>query len=347
MMSMAASPSAILVHEYVTGGGWPGGEPPSALGAEALALLRAVLTDFRAWGRYPVVATRDRRYGAADLPADEVVTMDAEAYPTALVALAQRCGAVLIIAPEEGGALERVSALVQGAGAALLGSLPHGIAVAADKWECSRRFAAAGLPAPRTVRVEPAAAAAAAGELGFPLVVKPVRGAGCAGVALVTGRAELEVALARGGLRAAEAVLLQRYAPGTAASVSLLVAGGRALPLSLNRQDVRPGIPFSYRGGAAGLRHERVEEAFALAQRAAALVPGLRGYVGVDLVLGPERCSLIEINARMTTSYVGLRRVVDIDLAAAVWRACRDGVLPAAVTTAGEATFAKEDWGVS
>ncbi|MFA4964594.1 MAG: hypothetical protein WC709_03020, partial [Thermoleophilia bacterium] len=124
------------------------GEPPSALGAEALALLRAVLADFRAWGRFPVVTTRDRRYGAADLPADEVVTLDAEAYPTALVTLARRCGAALLIAPEDGGALERVSALVRGAGVTLLGSLPRGIAVAADKWECSRRFASAGLPGP-------------------------------------------------------------------------------------------------------------------------------------------------------------------------------------------------------
>ena len=75
--------------------------------------------------------------------------------------------------------------------------------------------------------------------------------------------------------------------------------------------------------------HPRRAEACELAQRAVALVPGLRGYVGVDLVLGEETCWLIEINPRVTTSYVGLRRVVGLNMAAAIWRACRDGSLPA------------------
>ena len=52
-------------------------------------------------------------------------------------------------------------------------------------------------------------------------------------------------------------------------------------------------------------------------------MPGLQGYVGVDLVLGEETCWLIEINPRPTTSYVGLRRVIDLNMAAAIWHACR------------------------
>ncbi len=273
----------------MTGGGWPVGAPPSALRAEALTLLRAVLAGFRAWGRFPVVTTVDSRSGAADLPADEIVVMDAGTYPTALPALARRCGAALVIAPEDGGVLERVTRLLQDAGVLLLGSEPRGVAVAADKWECSRRFAAAGLPAPRTMRTTPAAAAATALGLGFPLVVKPVRGAGCAGVSLVAHRDELEPALALDGLRGAESLLLQEYVHGPAASVSLLVAGGRAVCLSFNSQVVTPGIPFTYEGGTSGIRDGRRDEAFALAERVAALVPGLRGYVGVDLVLGSRR----------------------------------------------------------
>ena len=50
--------------------------------------------------------------------------------------------------------------------------------------------------------------------------------------------------------------------------------------------------------------------------------------MGVDLVLGEETCWLIEINPRPTTSYVGLRRVIGLNMTAAVWDACRDGVLP-------------------
>src|SRR5665647_250169 len=142
-------------------------------------------------------------------------------------------------------------------------------------------------------------------------------------------------------LRGSASVLVQRYVEGTAASVSLLVAGGRSTALSLNGQRVRAGIPFAYDGGVASVSHPRRAEACELAQRAVALVPGLRGYVGVDLVLDEEICWLIEINPRPTTSYVGLRRVIDLNMAAAIWRACRDGSLPAAVNVPPPAVFGK------
>jgi hypothetical protein len=243
------------------------------------------------------------------------------------------------VAPEGDGVHERLSRLLSEAGVCLLGSLPPAIAVAADKWECSRRFAAAGLRAPETVCVSPAQAAAAAAALGYPIVVKPRRGAGCGGVALVPDRSLLATALGQPALRRSPSILVQRYVDGVAASVSLLVAGGRALVLSLNGQQVRAGVPFVYDGGEVPLAHPRRDEACQLARRAVALVPGLQGYVGVDLVLGEESCSVIEINPRPTSSYVGLRRVVDLNLGAAIWDACREGVLPDAVNVAGAAAF--------
>jgi hypothetical protein len=341
MTSISPLPSAILVHEYVTGGGWPAPDLPPRLTDEALAILRALIADLRAWGRFPVVTTRDRRLQQTELVADRVVDVDAEVYPTALLGLARDCGAALVVAPEGGGVLEHLSALVVDAGVCLLGSLPVAVAVAADKWECFRRFAHAGLATPRTVCVAPAAAAAAAARLGYPVVVKPLDGAGCDGVCLAANDALLEAALQQPALQGSASVLVQRYVGGTPASVSLLVAGGRSTVLSLNGQRVSAGIPFAYDGGVASWPHPRREEACELAQRAVALVPGLKGYVGVDLVLGEETCWLIEINPRPTTSYVGLRRVIDLNMAEAIWHACRDGDLPAAVPVPPPAAFGR------
>src|SRR5665647_1675351 len=122
MASTSPLPSAILVHEYVTGGGWPAPDLPPGLAEEALAILRALLADLRAWGRFPVVTTRDRRLRTTGLVADRVVDLDAEVYPTALLELARDCGAALVVAPEGGGALEHLSSLVLDAGVCLLGS---------------------------------------------------------------------------------------------------------------------------------------------------------------------------------------------------------------------------------
>jgi predicted ATP-grasp superfamily ATP-dependent carboligase len=339
MASTWRLPSAILVHEYVTGGGWPAPDLPPGLAAEALDVLRALLTDLRAWGRFPVVTTRDRRLHGTPLAADRVVDLDAEVYPTGVVELARECGAALVVAPEGGGVLEHLSSLVSEAGVCLLGSLPEAVAVAADKWECYRRFAQAGLPTPETTRVSPGAASVAAARLGYPVVVKPLDGAACDGVGLASDEHALMRALRLPALRRAEALLVQEYASGSAASVSLLVADGSSTVLSLNEQRVRPGIPFAYDGGVASWPHLRRAQACELAQRAVALVPGLRGYVGVDLVLGEETCWLIEINPRVTTSYVGLRRVVGLNIAEAIWCACRDGSLPVSTAVPPPAAF--------
>lgn len=333
--------SPILVHEFVTGGGWAGPDLPESLAAEALGILRALVADFQAWGRFPIVTTLDRRLSCSAVSADRVVVLDAKAYPDSLISAMKHCGAALIIAPESGGSLERLSALVRDAGIFLLGSRPEAVAVAADKWECHRRFSEAGLSTPETIRTGYAGAMDAAQALGFPVMLKPTDGAGCDGVGFVPRADLLETALAQPALRHAEHLLVQKFVNGVPASVSLFVAEERSVAVSLNLQWVRWGIPCAYEGGVASVSHRRRAEALDLARRAIALVPGLRGYVGVDLILSDGGCSLIEINPRPTTSYVGLRRTIDVNMAEAIWRACREGALPEAAAATGAVVFGK------
>jgi predicted ATP-grasp superfamily ATP-dependent carboligase len=73
-----------------------------------------------------------------------------------------------------------------------------------------------------------------------------------------------------------------------------------------------------------------------LAVAAVAALPPTVGYVGVDLVLGEADDGrddvVIEVNPRLTTSYVGLRRLVRGNLAAAMLAAARG--LPVALSFA-------------
>ena len=98
-----------------------------------------------------MVTTRDRRLPTPGLDADRIVDLDSEVYPRQLLELARSCGAALVVAPESGGALEHVSALLAEAGVLLLGSSPEAVAVAADKWESHRRFVALGCRRRRSV----------------------------------------------------------------------------------------------------------------------------------------------------------------------------------------------------
>ena len=74
-----------------------------------------------------------------------------------------------------------------------------------------------------------------------------------------------------------------------------------------------------YLGGELPLSAGLAERATELAKRAVAALPPTIGYVGVDLVLGRDPHGgedvVIEVNPRLTTSYVGLRAAAQANLA--------------------------------
>ena len=95
-------------------------------------------------------------------------------------------------------------------------------------------------------------------------------------------------------------------------------------------------------GGLVPLLHPQRMRALELARRAVSLVPGLMGYIGVDMILTDDECYLIEINPRLTTSYVGLRQVININLAEAIWQSCKENLLPKNIFISGKVLFYKE-----
>jgi predicted ATP-grasp superfamily ATP-dependent carboligase len=345
-MKTDANPKPIFVHEFIAGGGWAGEELPPGLLAEGYAMLRAVLTDFQRWGRFPTLTTLDARLSHRHVPVDRVEIVepggDADLYP-ALVAVSQ---AVLIIAPETAGILKRLTATVETLGVQLLGSSSGAVETAGDKLACYWRFRQAGLPTPRTRHAHfDENPRLAAGDLRYPLVIKPVDGVGCEGVVPVNGAEDLPAALARmRSVTQRHDFLVTEYVPGTPASVSLFVTRTGTRPLTLNSQHIIvTDSNFAYRGGTVPLTHPLRQQAFAVAVQAVSLIPGLRGYVGVDLVLTDEEAFVIEINPRLTTSYIGIRQVIDLNLAEAIWLACVEGQLPPQVTPHGQVTFTRDN----
>ena len=231
--------------------------------------------------------------------------------------LARECGAALVVAPEGGGVLEHLSSLVSDAGVCLLGSPPVGRGRGGGQMGVLPAVLASRTADAEDVRASPGAASVAAARLGYPVVVKPLDGAGCDGVVLATDDDALEAALRQPALRGAASILVQQYVRRHGGQ---RVAAGRRRSVDRAQPERAAGArghPVRLRWRCRLVAHPRRAEACELAQRAVALVSGLQGYVGVDLVLGEETCWLIEINPRLTTSYVGLRRVIDLNMVAA------------------------------
>ena len=337
--------------EFFTGGGCPESVPMCGLGMEALGMLWAVLQDFRDWGRVRTVAALDPRFenripglDISTLPADEVVCATPGKHEETYLSLLERCDAVLLIAPETDGILSTLAERAEARRKSLLGCSSLAAATAGDKAVCSRLFNLAGLPTPETQTSDIESAAKTAARIGCPLVVKPLDGVGAEGVCQINRLSDLPEALVH--LRhctSQEQILVQSMAVGFHASVSLLIGGGRCLPISLNLQLIEPGSRFKYRGSQVPFDHPNRDRAMRLAALAAGLIPGLKGYVGVDMVLGADLIQLIEINPRLTTSYIGLRQVTSMNLAQAIWECCQDGKLPDRVPLEGKVAIEKDN----
>lgn len=255
-------------------------------------------------------------------------------------ALVAASDAVWLVAPETDRCLERLAARVERSGKILLGPGAAAIRIAADKSRLPRRLARIGIGHPETTVLAPGVnARIAARRIGYPVVVKPARGAGCDGVGLARHARELGAAIvAAHHANGTNSLVMQRYVRGLAASVSLLADGHRAVALAVNAQRVTPGPAFVYRGGVTPLEHPFAAAAADAATSACAAIPGLRGYVGVDLVLTDAGPVVIEVNPRLTLAYLGIRAVLDENVAALALAAC-DGRLPSPIVPQRRARF--------
>jgi predicted ATP-grasp superfamily ATP-dependent carboligase len=338
-----------FVSATVAPGSRPGDGPhagPVALLREGRAMRDAILADFLALPDTEVLLIHhpeeppQRRPRLRSIPAGR----DAAA---ALRRAARQADAALVIAPETAGVLERLSRIVEMEGCLLLGPSPAAVRLAADKIATARMLAAASLPTPDTRLVRFQAARAALARRSPPYVLKPRDGAGCAGVVVVRHPDDVGDALRR--LRAAtdrDDFVVQEYVAGTPASLSLLAGeapSGFILPLALGRQRLRRGPAMEYTGGEVPLHHPGVESGIRTGLAAArALGRGagsLRGFIGIDLVLRDRQAVVIEINPRLTTSYLGLRRILSHNLVDLIRRAATGRRLPAAVTPVGACRF--------
>jgi predicted ATP-grasp superfamily ATP-dependent carboligase len=321
----------ILVHEFVTGGGFAGREVPASLGREGAVMRAALVTDLAAIGRHEIVTTAEHRFPMTAQRGVEVVTLRTQR-GAPLDALMASVDAIWLVAPETSGRLERLAKRAEGTGKLLLGSGAAAIRRASDKARLARRLKRYGVAHPITRCLRHSAEwRTVVQEIGYPVVVKPGRGAGCEGVSLARNARQLRDALdmARRATRRAP-LLLQRYVQGVPASVSLLADGRRAMALTVNGQSIGRSGVFSYRGGTTPLDHALAHDAVDEALRACGAMSGLRGYVGVDLVLTKTGAVVIEVNPRLTTAYLGVRAALDANIAELTLAACQ-GALPDSV----------------
>ncbi|MCW4007704.1 MAG: ATP-grasp domain-containing protein [Candidatus Bathyarchaeota archaeon] len=342
----------VLVYEHVSGGGFAGTQVPPSVLSEGFSMLRSLVADFKAAG-HTVTTMLDSRIAKFTPPlnADCIVPVFAQKEIQEIISKnAASADAAYVIAPESEGVLQSLLETVEKTGVASLNCAADVIGKVADKAVLHKFLSELDVPQPETMVFGAEAYAeevkrAVTGKLRLPLVFKPSCDVSCGGLSLARNERQIAAAVAK--IRrecVSKRFLVQEFIRGAAASVSVISTGGEAMPISLNCQDIALKTPDGasvYRGGLVPFEHPMQFKAFATAEKIVKSFPGLRGYVGVDLVLTNEEAFVIEVNPRLTTSYVGLRRVVNFNPAEAIVNAVLKSELPTNVQACGHVLFSK------
>lgn len=314
-------PQMIFVYEFITSGGLlsVGSEAPTgSLLREGAAMFTALVEDLVRIPGVTVVAMRDFRVEMEVSPTMECSQVEStESEKSHFDKLAANADWTIVIAPEFDELLLDRTRRVESLGGRLLGPNSRIVALGTFKDKFVSHLKMRGVRTTRGYRYAPGCLIPT--SLRFPAILKPYDGAGSQGVRRIENRESFPV-VAEGTYR------LEELVPGIPASVAVLCGPNSQIVLPGCRQNLTADGSFSYLGGSVPLDDRYRFRAERLAAQALATLPDCRGYVGVDMVLGKSASSdtVIELNPRMTTSYVGLRRLARGNLAAALLDVAED-----------------------
>jgi tyramine---L-glutamate ligase len=339
----------ILVYEHACGGGFAEEAVSPGILAEGFGMLRSFVSNLKTAG-HEVTVILDEGLSRLNPPIEADCVIPIFSFKEAQQAILKACAntdAAYVIAPETAGTLQSLVEFIEQNGVPLLNCRSTAIKAVSDKANLYETLKACKIKTPKTVRVNIAqyVKETIMAKFDFPVVFKPVDGVGCSGLSIVKDESQVETAIAKIDAElASESFMVQEYVKGEAVSVSLLCTGNKCMPVSLNKQNVTlstPDEPSCYVGGCIPFDHKMKQKAFQTAENVLCCFSGLKGYVGVDLILTKKGPVVVDVNPRLTTSFIGLSRIAGFNFSDAIIKAAVRNDLPEKAPLSGYCCFSK------
>ena len=320
--------TAILVFEYITGGGMIDERLPRQLASEGEQMLSALVNDLFDVPQLQLTLLRDHRITSLinNRANVEWITIDSrQQFDRLWPKLLTRCDAVWPIAPENNHTLYQLCRMIEQADCQLINSGSEPVRLTSSKIATARLLQRHSIPVVPTsllaelpLQIEQWHYSEAAWGDAPPhfdqceWVIKPDDGVGCEGSRIIRSQHAVE---SMAGQCGTGLWIVQPLLAGEPLSLSLICNHGEAQLLSCNRQQIDiVNQQFQLNSCKPHLAspsdhtlHRRI------ATQIAAALPTLSGYVGVDFIATGDGPVVLEINPRLTTSYAGLRKALGIN----------------------------------
>ncbi|EMR13928.1 hypothetical protein MPL1_02148 [Methylophaga lonarensis MPL] len=299
----------LFIYEHITSGALIDEPLPQSLAHEGDVMLQSIVQDLLATGHTSLTTLRDHRLPTLNLAGLDCLAVKSDQdFSRQWQRALNDFELFLLIAPETDGQLLTLHQQVRDAGKIALGSSLAAIEICSDKMKTALTLRAANISTPETWLASDWLKQA---EISNRWVVKPFDGAGCLDTMQFETSAQTRDYLGQLPLQQHQKTIVQPFIEGDAISISLYVNDLDSFELlSINHQHmIIENQQLTLSGVAVNSVPETqlpIKQAMALSRDLIQAIPGLQGFVGVDVILQPQQPVVIEINPRLTTAYAGL-----------------------------------------
>jgi len=323
----------IFIFEFVSGGGYNTVTIPTSLFCEGYSMLRSIIEDFTDLG-FEVLTLLDKRieFLAKYLRSNAIAFVDKnenyiEKYKNHL-SKADNC---FIIAPEFSNILYDLTEIAIDYEKKVYSIGLEGIKQGTSKMDTYDFFKRVKLPTPETYLIPISNNQLDFDfiyekflELNSSLIIKPEDGVGAESIIHINNEMKLQELqnTKKTSFKPSRNYILQRFVGGNDMSVSLIgspnLKNNRPKILSINTQNVvlfKNNVESQYKGGMTPAINfnqinnllEPILEKIDLSH--------FESYFGIDFIITPDNSfEFIEINPRLTTSYLGIRNIYNTNI---------------------------------
>ncbi|MBL1321677.1 MAG: ATP-grasp domain-containing protein [Methylophaga sp.] len=300
----------LFVYEHITSGALINESLPTSLAHEGNNMLLALINDLFQLPNLELIILRDARL----IPLPDVTNYHqchtvhtAEDFDHYYALALNDADAMLPIAPETDNTLSKVQQSVLDNNKQLLASPPATSKLCSDKYRCYQYLHTHNVASPQTCLADNWSHQTMSSTTGY--IVKPRDGAGCVDTLFFPYTSTLEMWLAKQST-ALDTLIVQPYIEGHHISLNLLCSDNDCMVLAINEQHIKMKNDQLFFAGSTvnGVSENQLNfsDASELATQVHQAITGLWGFVGIDLIVSKNAILVIDINPRLTSSYVGL-----------------------------------------
>lgn len=319
--------NSIFIFEFVSGGGFNLEDIPSSLFSEGYAMLRSIISDFKRLN-FRVSTLLDIRINQLSnyIEADDIILVKRNNnYLTLFEEELENHKYCYIIAPESQDILYNLTKIAQNKGKRILSSKLEGIKTGSSKLRTYEFFQEQGVNTPITYSIPKIDSQLdmdfilkCLKDLGKPIIIKPEDGVGAENIFYFETEKQIKTFFHRklNTFDKKRNFILQEFIKGEDYSVSLINdLENYTQILSINKQNITFSGKFKnseYLGGHTPVdNYKKIKDSLEITLNRLDLSL-FNGYFGIDFILTSDgSLFFIEINPRLTTSYVGIRKAME------------------------------------